>query len=136
MTEKEIIVAMEFCAKEECHKCPRQGSADCATKLYSDAIGVMKLMHNAVEAGSEAINNLKVENALLKAGCRYSFTEKDLVKAVNNIVHFCLDNDEDEEGNQDVNIIRAMLDLGKLLPSGGTLVIHPNSNAPELKLGK
>lgn len=136
MTEKEIIADMECCLKSDCERYTRSDRSNCATELYDDAIKVMKLMQRSLEAGSESINQLKLANSHLQAGCRYSFTEDQLVKAVNQIVHYCLDNDEDEEGNQDVNIIRAMLDLGKLLPSGGRLIIHPGSNAPELKLGK
>ena len=136
MTEIEVMNDLMFCASKDCVHCSREATIDCDKKLMKDARSIIKMQMGSLEVASKAIKDLERDNKQLQTVARYTFTEYELIKAVNDIVHYCLDNDEDLEDNQDVNIIRAMLDFGKLLPSGGKLIIHPNRNAPEIKLDK
>lgn len=138
MTENNIVHSLGCCRAGDCVNCTFSNDTpdQCRSKLLGAAMQIINLQKERLEHGSDKMKKLQDDNRRLQVACRFTFGEVELVKAVNEIVHYCLDNDEDEEGDQDRNIIRSMLDFGKMLPSKGHLVIRPNMNAPELKLGR
>ena len=135
MTEVEIMNSLMFCEHGDCANCTR-GEDDkilCMRCLMQDARKVIKMQIASLEAGANAIRDLERDNRQLQAVARYKFTEKELVDAVNVIIRYCLENDEDAEGNEFVNIIYSMLSFTELLPSKHKVTLFHGRKAPRIE---
>lgn len=104
MTDVEIIHDLEKCAISKCSECSRSKDDDlaCSEKLLRDAVSIMKLQKNAIEACSESIAEFKEDNSRLRAAVRVSYTKQELVRAVNSIIEsFAEDASCDECGGDE-----------------------------------
>jgi hypothetical protein len=101
MTEVDVIMDMKCCVKNDCENCSMDGTHDCATTLYRNAIALLQMQYETLATKSRINTELEKERDSLKEKKELEMTKDNIVNGVNHIIHESFKHGATDEDDED-----------------------------------
>lgn len=105
-----VMNELLLCVNGDCENCTRKERQDCRKALMKDARSAIKMLEMALRLKTEGFDDLEKKNAALSEQVEVSYTQEELVKAVNNIIDCFVDGED-----YDDHVESKILAIGKFM---------------------